>query len=683
MGASDAERRYWVDSQFEAAAGMARHLLLQEASHSLSDPDTVGRALVQVTDLNASVSRAVLFIPSRTGWQVVKDTAGSPDSLVLPPVPSDGIFKPSRSLGIPTEKVGMRRFWAFTPLHRNGTIIGVLGLSAESQAGGIPGEILQSINASLLVIASVSLIIGVFFFWAGKKLSNGRFSDKFLAVLEAGLVVFLAWSSFSSIAAHSRLQRYSTIQLQHVELAQAISQAMSVVDLDPKSPPIFEAAQALNETSRPWLAESFSAAIAKGNKADIITLLAHQSLVTSEQLKRAREAINESSLTAWQGLVILAAAALSVVALIQSRRGRERLLLFKVEEGEETKAHLDRLTDHMPIGLAAFEGSKLVDSNPAWQALLGPAQAASSADWMKWIHPSDVPKVLKILSAPPGGEAQSQAPLGCRILRPDGRTSHLELRFSLPTSSAKLEGRRLVFALDATEEQEAREALKRQKDLTDEKSKLLDSALDDLEENIGSVVQCLVRAVEAKDPYTAGHSERVAEYCTRMGRHLGLGPFELRILELGALVHDVGKIGIPDDILLKPVGLTKEEFDIIKTHPVVGEQILSKFALFDECMPIIRWHHERLDGTGYPDRLSGEEIPFLVRISSVADAFDAMTSSRAYRKGMEPELAIELLERDVQSGKLDAMSLEALKRSVLDLGVVPQVEPSSNRLKAA
>jgi putative nucleotidyltransferase with HDIG domain len=144
-------------------------------------------------------------------------------------------------------------------------------------------------------------------------------------------------------------------------------------------------------------------------------------------------------------------------------------------------------------------------------------------------------------------------------------------------------------------------------------------------------IRALAAALDARDPYTAGHSERVSLMSVEMGRAVGLGQGELDVLRLGALLHDIGKIGISDAILRKPGKLTDEEFDEIKRHPLVGAQILRSVAFLEPHVPIVELHHERPDGKGYPYGLRGEEIPLLARIVHVADAYDAMTTARAYR----------------------------------------------------
>jgi putative nucleotidyltransferase with HDIG domain len=144
-------------------------------------------------------------------------------------------------------------------------------------------------------------------------------------------------------------------------------------------------------------------------------------------------------------------------------------------------------------------------------------------------------------------------------------------------------------------------------------------------------IRALAAALDARDPYTAGHSDRVSVLSVAIGRGLSLPSDDLEVLRLGALLHDIGKIGVPDDILGKPGPLTPEEFDVIKQHPVLGARILRSVPFLAKHIPIVELHHERPDGRGYPNGLHGDDIPLLVRIVHVADAYDAMTSARAYR----------------------------------------------------
>jgi putative nucleotidyltransferase with HDIG domain len=156
-----------------------------------------------------------------------------------------------------------------------------------------------------------------------------------------------------------------------------------------------------------------------------------------------------------------------------------------------------------------------------------------------------------------------------------------------------------------------------------------------LEQAYLDTIETLRCTVDAKDSYTKGHSERVSEYAVLIGKHLGISSDEMYTLRIGGLFHDVGKIGISDNILSKKGKLTDDEFDEIKKHPVIGAQILSNASIFSDIISIVKYHHERFDGTGYPEHLKGKEIPYLARIVSVADAFDAMNSRRPYRDTVE------------------------------------------------
>ena len=147
-------------------------------------------------------------------------------------------------------------------------------------------------------------------------------------------------------------------------------------------------------------------------------------------------------------------------------------------------------------------------------------------------------------------------------------------------------------------------------------------------------VQTLRYTVEAKDPYTRGHSDRVSAFSVLLGKELGVSSEDLKTLEIGGLFHDIGKIGIPDSILLKEAKLTDDEYSQIKNHPSIGAHILCNAIVFQNILPIVKHHHERYDGNGYPSKLVGEQLPYLARIAAVADSFDAMTSKRTYRNAM-------------------------------------------------
>ena len=159
------------------------------------------------------------------------------------------------------------------------------------------------------------------------------------------------------------------------------------------------------------------------------------------------------------------------------------------------------------------------------------------------------------------------------------------------------------------------------------------------------VVSSLASAIDAKDTYTNGHSVRVAEYSREIARRAGYEGRELEDIYMMGLLHDVGKIGIPDAVINKPARLTDEEYDIIKNHPVLGARILGNIKEMPKLANGARWHHERYDGKGYPDGLSGEDIPEEARIIAVADSYDAMSSHRSYRKSLPQEVVREEIEK--------------------------------------
>ena len=165
----------------------------------------------------------------------------------------------------------------------------------------------------------------------------------------------------------------------------------------------------------------------------------------------------------------------------------------------------------------------------------------------------------------------------------------------------------------------------------------------------------------ARDPYLSTHSAGVSRICERIGRVLSFSEAEIRALEIGALLHDVGKIGTPDRILFKPDALTDEEYAIIKLHPAVGAKILAPFAELEPALPAVRHHHERFDGLGYPDNLCGEKIPLLARVVCVADAFDSMTRERPYGTRLTAEDALEEI-RSKAGTQFDPRIASALSR---------------------
>ena len=198
-------------------------------------------------------------------------------------------------------------------------------------------------------------------------------------------------------------------------------------------------------------------------------------------------------------------------------------------------------------------------------------------------------------------------------------------------------------------------------ELVEQRTAELDRALNSLEGAYRSTLKALTAALETRDSETHGHSERVVSYSLRLGREYGLNSEEMKSLEFGSLLHDIGKIGVPDSILRKPAKLTEEEWVRMREHPVHGQQILRGIEFLQGAARVVAQHHEKWDGTGYPLGLRAEDIDINARIFAVADAFDAITSDRVYRRGKSYEAAAQELD-DWAGRQFDPRVVEAFHR---------------------
>jgi len=198
-------------------------------------------------------------------------------------------------------------------------------------------------------------------------------------------------------------------------------------------------------------------------------------------------------------------------------------------------------------------------------------------------------------------------------------------------------------------------------ELVEQRTAELDQALNSLEDAYRSTLKALTAALETRDSETHGHSERVVTYSLRLGREYGLDSHRIKALEFGSLLHDIGKIGVPDSILRKPAKLTDEEWVLMRQHPMHGQQILRGIEFLEGAARVVSQHHEQWDGSGYPLGLSGEDIDVCARIFAVADAFDAITSDRVYRKGKPYQAAAQELD-DWAGKQFDPKVVEAFHR---------------------
>lgn len=192
-----------------------------------------------------------------------------------------------------------------------------------------------------------------------------------------------------------------------------------------------------------------------------------------------------------------------------------------------------------------------------------------------------------------------------------------------------------------------------------------------IDEQARSVVLSLARSIEAKSPLTDGHSERIIKYAVALGICLDLPEEDLQELRIACLLHDIGKVSIPDEILLKPGALNEKETAIVRQHPVIGENICAPLKSLRRILPAIRHHHERVDGSGYPDGLHGQEIPLMARILQIADVYDALITNRPYRHALTSENALETLHREASQGWLDASLVWKFERICREGECVP------------
>ena len=265
----------------------------------------------------------------------------------------------------------------------------------------------------------------------------------------------------------------------------------------------------------------------------------------------------------------------------------------------------------------------------------------------------------------------------CRHIKFDARTALVSVVFVLPPMYA--DSRAAIAAaeaddcvqLPASRDEIARRLLQALR---------VKRATDSLEDAT-AVISSLANAIEGRDAYTRGHVERVGTYSVEIGRRVGLGAEEFATLRTGGVVHDIGKVVIPDQILNKPGKLSEEEMRIVRRHPVVGYDILKPLRTFRDVLPIVRWHHERPNGTGYPDGLRDDQLPLLARIVAVADVFDALSTARSYWPACSPAQCREILSAAAERRDLDpslvATFLELLDESSVGLvGTSPDAAPA-------
>jgi cyclic di-GMP phosphodiesterase len=237
----------------------------------------------------------------------------------------------------------------------------------------------------------------------------------------------------------------------------------------------------------------------------------------------------------------------------------------------------------------------------------------------------------------------------CRRIKsnPDTRLTPIVLITALTATQDRVAG------IEAGADDFLHKPVEREQLMARVRSLLKQKAYTDELERAEAVLFALARSIEGKDRYTEGHCERLANYSARLGAHLGLPGQEIEALRRAGVVHDIGKVAVPDAILHKPGPLTRREQTILQRHPVVGEGICEPLKSFQLVLPIIRHHHEKMNGSGYPDGLRGQEIPLTARVLQVVDVYDALTTARSYKRALSTAKALAMIEKEVKKGWWD------------------------------
>jgi cyclic di-GMP phosphodiesterase len=199
-------------------------------------------------------------------------------------------------------------------------------------------------------------------------------------------------------------------------------------------------------------------------------------------------------------------------------------------------------------------------------------------------------------------------------------------------------------------------------------------------ERADAVLLALARSIEAKDPYTDGHCDRLYELAAMLGEEIGLAPTEIVTLRRAGIVHDMGKVAVPDSILLKRDRLSAEEWEIVQRHPLIGEQICAPLKSFRSLLPIIRHHHEKLDGSGYPDHIKADQIPVTARVLQITDVYDALTTERPYKPALTTEEALRTMKEEVEKGWWDPEIFSMFRKMLVERNY-KLFEPGRTRLR--
>lgn len=583
---------------------------------------------------------------------------------------------------------------AYAPIFgKSGQVIGVLGIDRHANDIAEHQRDLKNVVAGGVLLV---LTAGIFFGWIfSRKMaastenrgwlryvagSNLIFRATILEVLLGCLALAVFLGAMQNLSMQGRLT--ASIRESYDE-AQKLSEIQTFAATEEASlDRVRQLAEMARRGNLPWVYERMIHAQSLDSSVQRRQVLKAAAEELEVRISRTREeqAANQVKLEETQrslAVIFFVSAFLALGALMVVRAAslQQQDLVAAKTDSEWHQVAYRQVVENLPIGLFMVTDGKINFSNHIWdaQSERRPDQDRL-AGLTRWMSDADAYAFAEALRQAEASREPFETQY--RLLRPGGATSIYEAR-GVPLLNAQGAYECLLgFTVDVTQRVRSQEILKGKNREVQSKNRMLSRAVALLEDNFEAMIQTLVKAVEAKDIYTAGHSERVMRYSLAIGRTLKLSAADLKTLEMGTLIHDIGKIGIPDEILTKPDALSDEEYQLVKGHAVSGAKMVERVPVFAECVPIIRWHHERMNGSGYPDGLKGDEIPLLVRVASVADVFDAMTSNRAYRAAMTFPEAVGALRSMAIAGELDPELVEILAEIVLGDGVLGFKEPS-------
>ncbi len=416
---------------------------------------------------------------------------------------------------------------------------------------------------------------------------------------------------------------------------------------------------------------------------DVRSMLFSRRELTERRVEEAQRDQSAILMRSSQAVIVAVLLTVGCLVILRLTSRHDERLAAAVDGQYRAQSDYEALLDTVPLDVLGYANGRGLFANEGWAATILTSDTEDPLTaFYRAVAPEDRATLRATLETSEADRTAASCPV--RLTTLSGETLLADVRIA-PTFGPDGHFRHmLVFLVDTTAIHAAEQQLQTRNMEIEIKNAQLSRTLDELEESLESVVRTMVRAIEAKDIYTAGHSERVMKYSLWIGEELGLGPYEMRILEVGALIHDLGKIGIPDEVLMKPSKLNDDEFALIKSHPIRGVEIMERISQFQDCLPIVLWHHEKLDGSGYPDGLEGDQIPLLVRIVTVADIFDAMTSSRAYRGAIRVPAVLLQIHQEAAAGKLDPMCAEALHQALIRRGLDDSLDAGRpNQARAA